>query len=203
MVVILANGMFPQHPKPLSLLLEAEQLVCCDGAIMELLQHGISPSAIVGDLDTITPQLRAKYADIIYHNPDQETNDLTKAIHWCAERGISSATIVGATGKREDHTLGNISLLVSYAKLGMDVQMLTDTGAIRPILKSADFKSYAGQQVSFFAPSNSTLVTTHNLKYPLVAQPLPELWRGTLNESLGSTFRLEINEGALIVYQEY
>lgn len=201
--VILANGNFPQHQRAFNALRNAQMLVCCDGAIDELLEHGILPSAIVGDLDSISPQHKQRFANIIFHNPDQYCNDLTKAVNWCIERHISKITIVGATGKREDHTLGNISLLVSYTRQNIDVEMITDTGIIVVALKSTNFESHKGQQVSFFAPQNNTQVTTRNLKYPLTKAFLPELWCGSLNESLGETFGLDFGPGPLIVYREF
>ena len=39
---------------------------------------------------------------------------------------------MGATGKQEDHTLGNISLLIDYMKAGAQVTMLTDHGMFIP-----------------------------------------------------------------------
>lgn len=201
--VILANGNFPKHQRPFNALRNAQMLVCCDGAIDELLEHELTPSAIVGDLDSISTQHKQHFANIIYHNSNQNCNDLTKAVMWCAERNISKITIVGATGKREDHTLGNISLLVSYARLNIDVEMITDTGIIVAALKSTSFESHKGQQVSFFSPQNNTRVSTQNLKYPLTEAFLPELWNGTLNESLGETFSLNFEPGPLIVYREF
>lgn len=201
--VILANGDFPQHSEPFKAICNAQTIVCCDGAVEDLLAHNLTPTAIIGDLDSLSDSLRHKFSSIIYRNPDQNCNDLTKAVRWCAQHSISRITIVGATGKREDHTLGNISLLVSYARMNIEVQMITDTGIIVPALKSTQFPSYTGQQVSFFSPLNITRVTTNNLKYPLTNAQLPELWNGTLNESLGSWFALEFNPGPLLVYRRF
>lgn len=201
--VILANGCFPQHPNALSALRAASVLVCCDGAVKELLANGLEPNAIVGDMDSIPETLRQTFAHIIFANPDQYTNDLTKAVNWCFERNILNIKIVGATGKREDHTLGNISLLVRYARLGVSVEMLTDTGVIVPALQSSTFQSFKGQQVSFFSTVNATQITTQNLLYPLCNQCLPELWNGTLNECTDSWFRLDFHPGPLIVYRKY
>lgn len=201
--VIVANGIFPQHANALDALHNAHTLVCCDGAVEELIAHGLEPSAIVGDLDSLPSEFKEQFKPIIFHNPDQYTNDLTKAVCWCVERGIGQITIVGATGKREDHTMGNISLLIKYAQMGVDVKMVTDTGIITPALKSERFESFKGQQVSFFSTVNSTHVTTKNLQYPLCNECLPELWNGTLNESLGDWFDLSFEPGPLIVYQKY
>lgn len=201
--VILANGKFPEHLIPLSKLFAAKNLVCCDGAIEYLDNLSITPTVLIGDLDSVNGRLKAKYQQIILHDPDQYTNDLTKAVKWCVDKKIKTVTIIGATGKREDHTLGNIGLLVKYANMGVDCEMVTDTGVIKPYLKSTRLKSFVGQQVSIFSPNNSTVISTKNLMYPIENRSIPEWWMGTLNESLGDWFELSFEPGPLVVYQMF
>lgn len=116
-VVIVADGSFPTHAAPLKSLHEADFVVCCDGAAAALTNYGIEPGVIIGDLDSLTNELAERFSDRLLPDPDQETNDLTKAVNWCAAHKATDLVILGATGKREDHTLGNISLLASYGKL--------------------------------------------------------------------------------------
>ncbi len=198
--VILADGAFPMHPVALELLHSAARVVCCDGAVVNLVAHGMEPYAIVGDLDSIPDDLRERYADILHADADQETNDLTKSVQFCMERGWTKLVILGATGGREDHTLGNVSLLVDYANQGVTVRMVTDTGIFVPILGDTRFDSIVGEQVSIFTLSERTLVTTENLKYPLHDAVLEGWWRGTLNESLGDWFGFRVT-GPAIVYR--
>lgn len=201
--VIVADGKFPEHQIPLKALADAEIIVCCDGAISKVDSFGKNPSAIVGDLDSVSDALKKKYADRLFHYPDQDSNDLTKAVKWCLEQDYKDITIVGATGQREDHTLGNIGLLTNYARMGANVKMLTDTGCFVPLIKSSIVESHKGQQVSIFSPNNSTLITTKNLVYPIENRALEEYWMGTLNESLGNSFELQFDVGPLIVFLKY
>ncbi len=145
--VILADGKFPDNLQVLNMLKTAAVVVCCDGAANRLAAVGIEPSYITGDLDSITPELKIRYADRLYPSADQETNDLTKAVELCIDKGLNDLYIIGATGLREDHTLGNISLLVDYAEK-VKVEMLTDYGVFTPLLSTASFESKKGQQVS-------------------------------------------------------
>ena len=200
--VILANGSFPTNETPLNTLKSANFIVCCDGAINKLETAGIQAHAIVGDLDSLTADLKRKYRDIIHHFSNQDTNDLTKAVNWCLANKFNDITIVGATGKRDDHMLGNIFLLSSYTKK-MKVKMLTDYGTFTPLTRSRNFDSYIGQQVSIFSPQSETIITTANLRYELTNQKLEMLWQGTLNESMGDSFRIDFEGSSLIVYQEY
>jgi thiamine pyrophosphokinase len=200
--VILANGSFPTHKIPLSELKQSKYIVCCDGAINKLEQAEITPFVIVGDLDSLESELKWKYRDIIYHLSDQDTNDLTKAVNWCLSNKFSEITIVGATGQRDDHMIGNIFLLPQYAK-NIKVKMLTDYGVFTPIIRSRNFESYTRQQVSIFSTVADTIITTANLRYALTNQKLEMMWQGTLNESMGDSFRIEFEGGPLIVFQEY
>ena len=97
----------------------------------------MEPEAIVGDMDSLNEDLANRFADRIFRDESQDTNDLTKVVTWCRENNYKDIVIVGATGKREDHTLGNISLLTEYAK-DMNVIMVTDTGILRPFLADAE-----------------------------------------------------------------
>ena len=200
--VILANGMYPSHEIPLKYLKEADLIVCCDGAAEKLVEHGLEPGIITGDLDSLSPMLKKRYHSILVPDPDQEINDLTKAVRWCVAQGIREVTIVGATGIREDHTLGNISLLADYSIM-LNATMLTDTGSFRSFDGSVTIPSYPGQQVSLFAIDPSLAVSSTGLRYPLEDLRLHSWWRGTLNEAEGESFTLSFEGGIVIVFVEY
>ena len=146
-VIILADGQFPEHKIPLNLLHSGRSIVCCDGAAMKAVAAGLEPAAIVGDLDSLTAECQLRFADRLVFNPDQETNDLTKAVSYCIKQGVKKVIILGATGNREDHTLGNLSLLTDYA-LQIETELYSDTGWFVPVLKSSRLESAKGQQVS-------------------------------------------------------
>ena len=199
--VIVADGTFPQHEIPLGYLKNAKRIICCDGSVQNLIVAGMQPDAIVGDLDSLSDELANRFADRIFLDENQDTNDLTKAVMWCIEIGYRDIVIVGGTGKREDHTIGNISLLADYIG-NVNVIMVTDTGIFRPLLKSSEILSFPGQQISIFSIDPETEVTSYGLKYPLNQTKLTNWWFATLNESLGDRFSLDFN-GRLIVYLKF
>lgn len=200
LTVIVANGRYPSHPVPLAYIEEAQYIVCCDGAANDFIANGGKPDAIVGDCDSISPENRIRFANILHINPDQETNDLTKSVQFCVRNGRTDIVIVGGTGKREDHTLGNISLLAEYLEIA-NVKMVTNYGMFTPIKTTTNFESYAGQQVSLFCIDRAPL-TTRGLKYPLRQSVLTNWWQGSLNECTGESFTIE-TEGCTIVFQVY
>lgn len=200
--VILADGAFPQHPVPLDILKSADRIICCDGATQKLLDWGRNPDIIVGDLDSLSDELKERFADIIFPSPDQETNDLTKAVDWCIANNINDVTIIGATGMREDHTLGNISLLAEYVER-INVKMMTDYGIFTSILKSGEFKGSIGQQISIFAITPATKITTTGLKYNVYNRQFTNWWQGTLNEVVTEDFSINFDYGKLILFSVY
>jgi len=200
--VIIADGTFPTHEIPLEYIRNAGRIICCDGSAGATINSGFEPAAIVGDMDSLDDELLSKYSDRIYTDKNQETNDLTKAVQWCYGKGYSDIVIVGATGKREDHTIGNISLLAEYCTYA-DVIMITDNGIFRPYLKSSDIKSYPGQQISIFSIDPDTTITSRGLLYPLEETKLKNWWCGTLNESVKDVFSLHFDRGRIIVYMKF
>lgn len=201
-VVILCDGSFPKHAIPLSHLKAANQIICCDGAADKLIEFGMTPDYIVGDLDSVSEKTKIDFADRIVRNTDQETNDQTKAIAFVVKSGAKSVVILGATGKREDHTIGNISLLLDYAQK-LEVVSISNSGIFQAAIKSQTFPSFKGQQVSVFSLGIPTAITSTNLKYPLKNTILNSWWMGTLNECTNDSFSLEFTKGRIIVFQKF
>lgn len=200
--VILANGSFPKHYVPLDYLRKADRIVCCDGSTENAVDAGFTPFAIVGDMDSLSREMKIRFSDRIFQDKEQETNDLTKAVKWCHEAGYNEIIIIGATGKREDHTIGNISLLTEYAKI-VNVRMVTDTGIFLPFLNSCRVDSFPGQQISVFSIDSGTQITSAGLRYPLIKKNLGNWWEATLNEALEDHITLEFDSGRVIVFLAY
>ena len=138
--VILADGAFPTAEEPLRLLQEAPYVVCCDGAV----RHWPQCDAIVGDGDSVPEEQRCRLTQI----DEQEDNDLTKATRYCLSKGMRRIVYLGATGLREDHTLGNISLMARYQQeFGVEPLLATDYGWLVVAEGERQFESFPGQQV--------------------------------------------------------
>ncbi|WP_226943543.1 thiamine diphosphokinase [Pseudoprevotella muciniphila] len=208
-ITIIANGDFPTHPAPLSAIAEADYIACCDGAANACKAHGIVPDVIVGDADSISPALRQEWADKFVRIEDQDENDLTKTFNFVLQRFRNEQElhfyIVGATGKREDHTIANVALLMDYydllenQKLQATIIMMTDHGQFIPHSGKTVIASYKGQQVSIFAHDARNLKST-GLKWPIY--DFKKYWQGTLNEALSDHFGIQA-EGNYLVFLNY
>ena len=197
--VIVAGGEFPTAPQPLAVLQSAQFVVCCDGAADSYIATGRVPDSIVGDGDSISTANREKYAHLLHIVTEQESNDQTKAVRHLMERGMRRIAIVGATGKREDHTIGNISLLIEYARTGCDVRSFTDHGVFIPCNGTTTHKCRKGQQVSIFSITARDL-SAEGLLYPIY--DFNNWWQGTLNECTGEEFTINAN-GEYLLFMNY
>lgn len=198
LTIILANGDFPSHPIALAWLDTCPFVVCCDGAADAYVASGRIPAAIVGDGDSLSFEIKDRYSDIVFSETEQDTNDLNKAFRFCLSQGRRDIVILGATGKREDHTLGNISLLVDFMEQAQ-VVMLTDYGVFTPIHEDTCFRSYPGEHVSVFN-MGCTSLSAEGLVYPLSV--FTNWWQGTLNVVEGDSFVIH-TDGKVLVFREF
>ena len=190
--VIVANGQFPCHEVPLEILKGARHIVCCDGAI----HHVPSAEIIIGDGDSIPDE----YRDRLICIEEQADNDLTKATRYCLLQGWLKIAYLGATGLREDHTLGNISLLMRYYRdMNVEGTMFTDHGFFTPAYGNRTFSSMKGQQVSIYNFGCHQL-SSKGLRWGCYA--FDQWWQGTLNEALTDTFIIAA-DSYYLVYQTY
>ncbi len=201
--VIVANGLFPSRPEILDTIRTAGFVIACDAAVAGL-ETCREPDAIVGDLDSLSPESRQRYRDRTYRIADQETNDLTKAVYFARDRGYKEVLILGATGLREDHALGNISLLLEYISFFRQVEMWSDFGCFTPLTHSASFRSSPGQQVSLFSLYPHGAISVSGLRYPIHHRRLYSWWEATLNEAVGDEFTVTLHEeGRILVYRKW
>lgn len=219
-IVILAAGDFPSHPVPLRALHEADFVVCCDSAYETIKNEelGIRDYVVVGDGDSLSEADKRTLGDRWLEVSEQDYNDLHKAMDYAmveggrrkAEDGAPydlrpptsdlKVTILGATGRREDHTLGNISYLVTFAEEhpGADIEMLTDHGRFVAMRGSRTFRSFPRQQVSIFSMSPDNAISGTALRWPLDGFHARRWWQATLNEALGESFTLTAEDWLVV-----
>lgn len=200
--VIVANGTFPIRPDALALLKRAKYVVCCDGAVDKLTAAGFTPTAIVGDCDSMNTQDLVKWKHCLFPDKSQEYNDLQKALRYCMANGLKSALMLGCDGIRDDHFLANVSIMATYSDR-MKLAMLTGHGVFNCISETAEFESEKGQQVSVFVKDEHLPISLHGLQYPVSRRCFSHLWEGSLNEALSDTFTVELHApGTVLVYRE-
>ena len=195
---ILANGAPPTHAAPLAHLREAAELICCDGACATARRLGREPDFVVGDGDSLDPADRAALGVRFVRVAEQETNDLAKAFRFAAQRQPQRIVILGATGLREDHALGNIFWLLDFAAEFPSVSICTDAGTFEVVSALREFACRPGEAVSIFAPDRETRVLSAGLVWPLDDVRFATLHCATLNRTSGTSFILDPSRPILL-----
>lgn len=211
-VVIICDGQFPRTEYPRYLIKSADFSICCDGALVKYLRHSRSifgeertPDLVIGDMDTLSEKMQARYSSLIVKVEEQEHNDQTKAVRWAIGniKDISHIYILGATGKRVDHTIGNASLLMEYTRmfdlegLGINIEMVSDTGTAFAVNDTFEMDCGIGRQVSIFSPDNSLNIKSTGLEYPTDDVVFDNWWKATLNKAVQDTVRLEFSHRSI------
>lgn len=209
-VVIICDGQFPKTDYPRYLLRMADYIICCDGALKKFMKYseGIFgekrlPDLVIGDMDTLPASWQKKYADIIVKESEQEHNDQTKAVRWALANiaDIADIHILGSTGGRADHTIGNLSLLMEYTRMfdlgQISIQAVTDEGTIFAVNDTVEFDCGVGRSVSIFSPDSSLRIKSEGLEYPTDDVIFDNWWKATLNKASDDKVRLVFNHPSM------
>lgn len=178
---------------------EADALYAADGGALRCLDAGILPDKVVGDLDSFDPAL---YPGLdVEHDPDQETNDLEKTLIRAERDGYTDITVLGATGKRLDHTLKNLSVLKQYRPRFQRLAYRMQDGWLYLSTGDITLSVRPGQVVSLFPLSGRVEgIITDGLKYGLYRESLENGVRdGSSNEAIGYSARVQHASGDLVV----
>ena len=210
--VIVGNGQFPKKEYPLYLLESADYVICCDGALDTYLRHFRGrnlrrPDVVVGDMDSLSEKTAERFRDIAVKIDEQETNDQSKAFHYILEHfpDVDTVHILGATGKREDHTIGNLSLLMEYARemrrqdcgRTVSVDIVSDWSTAFAITDSCTLDVGEGRSVSIICPDNSLNIKSEGLVWPTDNVVFDNLWQATLNRASADRISLTFSHPSI------
>ena len=208
----MGNGQFPKKEYPLYLLESADYVVCCDGALDTYLRHFSGrnlrrPDVVVGDMDSLSKKTAERFRDIAVKIDEQETNDQSKAFHYILEHfpDVDTVHILGATGKREDHTIGNLSLLMEYARemrrqdcgRTVSVDIVSDWSTAFAITDSCTLDVGEGRSVSIICPDNSLNIKSEGLIWPTGNVVFDNLWQATLNRASADRISLTFSHPSI------
>ncbi|MCC6441878.1 MAG: thiamine diphosphokinase [Armatimonadetes bacterium] len=198
--LIVCNGVFPSEARILAEVEKAGLIACADGGAEKLLRLGIAPHYIVGDQDSVTPDALASVpSERVVLAWDQEYTDFDKTVRFVLDLGYSDIRVVGATGGRVDHTVGNLGVLRKYHRRARIALVDDDCWIVVPD-RSLTFPAEAGQKVSLVPLGRAGSVSTEGLKWPLRDDCLELGVRdGTSNEAVSSPVTVTVEDGFLAV----
>lgn len=152
-----------------------EIIIAADSGMEFLYRVGIKPDIIVGDFDSVDSSIldyyrEQEHIEICMLNQEKDDTDTEYAIREAIGRGASGITILGGTGTRLDHVMGNIALLGIGLEEGVDIELLDPYNRIRMFNRSVTIakKDQYGKYISVIPYSDSVKnVTITGMKYPL------------------------------------
>lgn len=213
-VVILCDGDFPKTEYPRYLMRIADFIICCDGALRKFIRNSVSvfggqrlPDLVIGDMDSLSARMQKMYADIIVREEEQEHNDQTKAVRWALNNidDLERIYILGASGGRPEHTIGNAGLLMEYARMfplderGVTIEAVSDYGTAFAVTDSVEIECGEGRQISVFSPDPSLKISSDGLVWPTDGVIFDNWWKGTLNRASDDKVRLDLSHRSLVL----
>lgn len=198
--VVIAGG---EQPAGLALqyVQNAGHIICADSGAQFCYENNIVPEMIIGDLDSLSEEAAdffvAKGVKLSVHSRYKDHTDTDLALAWCFAQNPEQVYLTGALGKRIDHSLANIMLLVKYPAL----TIVNEESFLRLCRGRLQLCGRAGDMMSLIPLS--PIVKNVHLKgflYPLQGQDL--LMRnniGISNEMTEENAEITAEYGELLV----
>lgn len=182
-------------------------VVAADSGLMLAVRVGASVDVVVGDLDSVDPATLSTAVDagahVEQHPRAKDRTDLALALDLARAAGATEVLVIGGTGGRLDHLVGNIALLGSDEHRDLRIRARFEAALVTVIRSEADLRGRPGDLVSLIAlggPAEG--VTTEGLAYPLRAETLaPGTSRGISNTFLEGSARVSVSSGVLAAIQ--
>lgn len=172
--LIIANGASCSQELLGQLLEWSPLVIVLDSAIERIFELGIKVDVVLGDFDRgFNPEYyrEKQYPLEIIHKPNQDKTDLEKAFDYLIEKGHQAANVIWATGKRADHTITNLTTIVSYRNK-LKIVLLDDHSKVHLLPLKFEKWYTANTPISLIPVGNVTGITTENLLYPLQNESL-------------------------------
>ena len=183
-----------------------DMVIAVDGGADALARVGLTPSVLVGDLDSISAaglaDLEERGVDLVRLETAKDETDTEAALRLAVERGATEITVFNALGgPRLDHLVGNLLLLTATWLAPVPVALVDGLHEAFLVKGDAVVTGAPGDTVSLLPLAEVVRdVRTDGLLYPLRGEPLHQGGtRGVSNEMTGERARVTHGEGALLL----
>lgn len=197
-VLIVCNGESPPQALLHDHFEQADWCIAADGGYDILIAAGLRPQVVTGDLDSLANEVEEGVRLVM--NPDQETNDLEKALQLAMDEGARNVVVLGATGLKLDQTLKNLSVLLQFHSRFESIYFDDERSRILILEKEAEMSLKIGTDISLFPLSGKVDgIVTEGLKYPLINESLENGYRdGSSNQVVSDPVRIQYRNGYLL-----
>lgn len=185
-------------------------ILAADAGMEALYRDHVLPDIIVGDFDSVNPDTLEYFHDkeqieICMLTPEKNDTDTEHAIREAIRRGAHEIVILGGTGSRIDHVLGNICLLGIGLEEHVDIRMVDEHNRIRMIDSPLKIqkKDQFGKYISLIPFSGRAEgVTLKGFKYPLDNYTMGGFNSlGISNEIVDDEAEISFTSGQMIVIE--
>jgi thiamine pyrophosphokinase len=206
--VLVASG--EPHPGDERWLRGADLVVAVDGGAAWLARRGVRPDALVGDLDSVAPELvtrlEADGVAIERHPTAKDSSDTELALAYALRHGAGEVDIIGAFGgPRVDHELANV-LLLNTPLESADVRLRRGAATLTAVRGGSEIEigGSPGTVVSLLAiGGDADGISTAGLRFPLGDETLPTgSSRGLSNVVIEAPAKVRLRRGTLLVYED-
>ncbi|MBW6515814.1 MAG: thiamine diphosphokinase [Candidatus Cloacimonetes bacterium] len=182
-------------------------LVSVDSGTNSLYRQEIIPDVIIGDMDSIQPEILEHYRElttIIIHPSQKDETDTELALNWCIENDIQEILFINRLQGNFAHSWGVVTLLFKARTKGIKAKISNFKELIMLIPHSWSYRGILGKKISLIPLTEVvTGVDTSGLGYPLRKEPL--FWhstRGLSNVFIDSEIKICYDSGELLVVME-
>lgn len=202
--VVVAHG--EVDPSDVDHVRGADLVIAADGGSLHLERWGIEPHVVVGDLDSLSSDARARLesARVERWPAEKDKTDTELAVDRAIASGADEIVIVGALGgPRLDHAMANTLLLALERRVDTRVRVVRGSTSMRIIRagERADLMGRPGDLVTLLAVGGDAEgVRTEGLRYPLRSETLRlGSSRGVSNEVAAAGASVTLGSGTLLV----
>ena len=199
--LLVACGTWPLPEVVHGLADQFEQIVALDGALAICQQHGLQADVLLGDMDSVEPELLAAFLNnggTVVERSEQDTNDLAKALTYLKEMEVDACTVLGATGGDPQHEWAN---MLSCAVSSLEITCISADHTYQYLNPNIHYSIEVKPNVEFslFALPTATDVHLEGASFPLEGERLEMGSRGLHNIALGTSITLSFSEGRLML----
>lgn len=205
--VIISNGTIKNLNLLTLNLKENDYIVCADGGANYIKRMNIYPNVIMGDLDSINSQVlgyaKKSNIPIIKFPSHKDKTDTELAIDHLIEKGCNEILLMGVTGSRLDHTLGNITLLYKLMNKGIKGRIIDDNNVVYIVKDRIKLYNKRGSYVSIIPlTDNGAVVSLEGFEYRLNSYHIDfASTLGISNRILGKEAFVEIEKGVCLIIE--
>lgn len=180
-------------------------IIACDGGLRHCRAMMITPNVMVGDFDSANKDDADFFEKMgvpkIEYPKRKNMTDMEIGIDLAIEKKADEIYIVGGLGKRFDHSLANVHILLRPVSMGIRACLLDERNIITLVKDRIDIVGEKGQTVSLI-PLTSVVkgINTENMEYSL-DDAVMEIGNslGVSNVMTEDTASVSVSEGVLII----